>query len=525
MRLVLGSRVLLAVGLALAGAALAIDLADWRYVRIDLTHTRRNSLDDSVRDILERLPGPVTIDVFFRRLEAPYDRVSAEAQGRMLEVLSVAHNARRGQIDLRTHDLARLEETQARQTELSVEGVNLVVYGSGGRKAVQKLFGEIAVVDWGSPTQAEARYLNELGLLGEIDRRFWNPLRPRPAVLTSFQGEEALAEGLLKVSSGASPHAYFTVGSGEPGIGGGESGALTALAATLEGDGFVVGTWNPLESPDPPADAALLAAIGARQPLPQGTLERLGKWVKDGGALLAAPAFDEVERGLRGGIVDLLAGYGMVLLRGIQCEPLVGPSGERIEGEGRCAFLQIDERGLSASNAITIVLRDRGRRVQFLQTPSFRRAAVEGMFLTDLVTTSNDSWRDLPLADGSYDFRLDARGEERGRAPLAMLAEAVVGRTLPDGSVEKGRVLGVASAGFFSNDAMGVNRDFALNAFNALVEREYRVRVSALEHPESRLDLARSSALPILTYTLYLGLPGLCLAIALLVAWARRQPR
>jgi hypothetical protein len=286
-RLAIGSRVLLAAVLAVAGALLAIDLADWRYVRVDVSTARRNSLDDTLQDVLARLPGPVTVDVFFRPLQPPYDLVSAEAQGRMLELLSVVHNARRNELDLRVHDLTRLEEAQARQAELGVEGVNLVVYAAGGRKAVQELFGEIAVVDWGSPTQADARYLNELGLLDEVDLRAWNPMRPRAAELVSFQGEEALAEGLLKVSSGASPHAYLTVGSGEPGIGA-QTGALTVLEATLEGDGFEVATWNPLESPAIPADAAVIACIGARQPFPQGTIERLGEWVRSGGALLAA---------------------------------------------------------------------------------------------------------------------------------------------------------------------------------------------------------------------------------------------
>jgi hypothetical protein len=232
-----------------------------------------------------------------------------------------------------------------------------------------------------------------------------------------------------------------------------------------------------------------------------------------------------VERGLSGGIVDLLSGYGMVAERGIVCEAIVGPSGERIDGDPRCSFLQIDEGGLSASHPITEVLRERGRRVQFLGSPAFRRGEAEGMFVIDLVSSGPDSWRDLPLADGSYDFRLDPRAEERARTRLAMFAEAIVGVEQPDGAVEKGRVLGLASAGFFTNEAMGVNRDFALNAFNALVQREYRVRVTPLAHAESRLDLARSSALPILTYALYLGFPGLCLGIALFVAWARRDPR
>ncbi len=523
-RLAIGTRVLLAGGLALAGAMLAIDLADWRYVRFDLSGARRNTLDDAVLDILDRLPEPVTVDVFFRGLRPPYDGVTAQAQGRMLELLSVAQNARRNALELRVHDLTRLEEVQARQKELGVEGVNRVVYSAGGQKSVQELFGEIAVVDWGSPTEGDARYLNELGLLHEIDLRGWNPSRPRPAQLTSFQGEEALAEGLLKVSSAGSPKAYFSVGSGERGLEDTDTSGFSALKSALEGDGFEVAPWNPLEVPAVPADAAVVACLDARQPFPQGTLERLREWVKAGGALLAAPALDEVERGGEGGIVELLFGYGMIAERGILCEAIVAPGGQKVDGSELCSVLQIDEHGLSPSHSITEALRRRDRRVQFSFSPSFRHGGAEGMLLTDLVSSGPESWRDLPLAGGHYDFRFDPQSEERERRRLCMLAEAVVGATQPDGSVKRGRVLGVASSGFFSNGLSGVNRDFALNAFNGLASREYRVRVSPLEHAESRLDLARSEALPVLTYTLYLGFPGACIAIGVLLAWRRRDP-
>ena len=82
-RLTLGAQVLFAVGLAVGGAVLAIDLADWRYVRLDLSASGRNTLDDTILDLIENLPEPVTIDVFFRPLPRPYDGVSLQAQQRM----------------------------------------------------------------------------------------------------------------------------------------------------------------------------------------------------------------------------------------------------------------------------------------------------------------------------------------------------------------------------------------------------------------------------------------------------------
>ncbi len=520
-RLRIGAQVVLAAVLALAGAVLAIDLADWRYLRVDLSASRRNTLDETVLDLLDRLPEPVTVDVFFRPLLSPYDGVSREVQARMLELLFVADNARREALDLRVHDPDRLEEVQARQMELGVEGVNLVVYTCGSRQAVQELFGEIAVIDWGNPTRDGLRYLVEQGLPDVVDVRRWNPERFLPAALSAFRGEEAFAQGLLKVASGESPRVYFSKGSGEPSLDGTNSTDLSRLRRALEQDGFEVEVWEPADGGGVPEDCAVLGLIGATQPFPPGTLERVREWVAQGGAVIGAPAFDEVERGGAGGIVELLAGYGMLAEPGIVCEAFVDPAGRSAEGTPYCSQILVGEGGLSPSHTLTEPLRRRGRRVQFVQTQAFRRGEPGG--LIDLVTSSKDSWRDLPLLDRRYDYALDPRVEERGRQRLCMLAELSSGTPLEDGTMKKGRVLGVASAGFFSDGLFPVNKDFLLNAFNWMASREYRVRVSPLERGESRLDLARSSALPVLSYALYLGLPGLFMAIGLVIAWKRRS--
>ncbi len=522
-RLRIGAQVVLAAALALVGAVLAIDLADWHYLRVDLSASRRNTLDETVLDILDRLPEPVTVDVFFRELRPPYQTVSREVQARMLELLFVADNARREALNLRVHDPDRLEQVQARQKELGVEGVNLLVYSCGGRKAVQELFGEIAVIDWGSPTRDGLRYLAEQGLPDVVDVRRWNPERFQPAALSVFRGEEAFAQGLLKVASGESLRVYFSKGSGEPDPEGASSTDLALLARALEQDGFDVQVWEPSDGGPVPEDCAVLGLLGATQPLPPGTLERVREWVAAGGALIGAPAFDEVERGGTGGIVELLSSYGMIPEPGIVCEAYVDQAGRSVEGTPYCSQILVGESGLSASHPLTEPLRRRGRRVQFVQTQAFRRGGLEAGVLLDLVTSSNESWRDLPLLDGRYDYALDPRSEERERQRLCMLAEFSSGAPFEDGTMKKGRVLGVASAGFFSDGLFPVNKDFLLNAFNWMASREYRVRVSPLERGESRLDLARSTALPVLSYVLYLGLPGLCVGIGLLVAWKRRS--
>ena len=117
----------------------------------------------------------------------------------------------------------------------------------------------------------------------------------------------------------------------------------------------------------------------------------------------------------------------------------------------------------------------------------------------------------------------DRRTEERSRFALVMLAEISAGTRPGEPGLRKGHVLGFASSSFALNGLHEYNRDFLLNAFNWLSEREYRVRVAPLQRGVAVLDLQRGRALPVLTYGLWLFLPGCCVAIGAFLAWRRRS--
>ena len=183
--------------------------------------------------------------------------------------------------------------------------------------------------------------------------------------------------------------------------------------------------------------------------------------------------------------------------------------------------MQISESGMQAGHPVTEPLRMRGRSVRFTLSPGFENEGLQtdtGVALP-LVSSPPDSWRDLE----PYDFRYNpAKGEKRNRHALVMTKQLRTAKS-EDGSVVQGRLLAVASAYFFHDDSLDVNRDFALNAFNWLAEREYRLSVSPLRRSQSFLDVQRSRARPILGYALGLGLPALCAAIGLVIFWRRRS--
>ena len=517
----IGMRATLAAVLAVGAAVLAIDLSDWRYERVDLTARGSNTLDPAVLDVLDRLPEPVVIDAFLRGLAYPYKAVFAEAEDRVLELLTIVKNARRAQVEVRVHDPKDFEATQERQRELGTDGTNKLVFSCGARRAELELFGELCTVDWGNPTEELVRYLASQSIPGVIDPRSWQSGRPfRPAALQDFRGEELLVQALLKVSSGTAPKVYFAKGHGEPALEGNDPTDLSRLRAALERDGFTVAEWDPLKQPSVPADCAVLALIGAQQPYQPATREAVKTWTGAGGRVVAAPDLSELNEERAGGIVELLTSFGIATRPGIVCQPLVGFGGEKVDGNQQCAWLVIDERGLQPGHALTEPLRMRGRRVQFTLSPSFETSMTsDSGVVLPLITWAADSWRDLL----PYDFRFNpARGEERTRHCLAATNQLRATKAA-DGSVKQGRVLAVASAYFFDNESIDVNRDFALNAFNWLAEREYRISVAPLEKSTSFLTFERSSAKPVLTYVLWLGLPGLCASIGLVVFLRRRS--
>lgn len=514
--------VALACALAFGAALLAIDLASWRYARVDLSASARNTLDPEVAAIVERLPAPARVDVFSRALEAPYDRIADEVRARLFSLLYTARNAHRGRIEVQAYDDARPEEARARQAELGVEGTNLLVVSCGERRTSVPLFGGVASVDWGVPSPRGARYLLEQGIGGVLGSSGLDPARPpRPPRLIGFRGQEALGEALLKVASGARPTVWFTTGHGEPDPFGSRTGDVGRLRQALERDGFEVGTWDgtrPLAD-----DLAVLLALGAEQPFGEDERSAVQAWVEAGGRLVAAPSFREVETGVQGATSSLLFRFGMIAEPGVVCAAVRDALGRAVEGLPECARLIVPGSELSPSHPLTEGLRRRGLRLEFVLAHSFRRGGLAGGgLLLELVQSPEDAWRDLPGAAGEHDFRFDPASEERGRARLVMLAE-LPPREGPDGAARRGRVLGVASAAFFCDGSFDTNRDFLLSVVNELAEREELVRVAPRAVAGSVLDMARGRARPVLTGVLGLGLPGGLALLGALVAWRRRR--
>lgn len=514
-----GAQAILAALLAVVAALFAVEVGDWRFVRIDLSSARKNTLDPAVLDVIEKLPEKVTIDVFFQPLSQPYAAVSQQAGQRVLEYLLVVSQARRDKLEVVPHEVADFEATQQRLHELGLEGSNKVVVSCGERKAVLELFGELTLIDWGNPAPDGASYLARNGIA--INPNRLDPRGFRPAQFLEFRGEEPFVQALLKVSSARSPKLYFVAGHGEPDPAGTDERGLKRFVSTLRADGFEVASWDPVATPEVPADCEVLVLAGPTQPYLARTVEAIANWTTNGGQLLVAPDRRELEGRVENGLAALLEKFGIVLRPGVVCQPVMGFDGMLVEGDPRCTDLVIDEGGLMPGSPLTEPLRMAGRHVRFVGSGAFEAGGLEGQVgvLLPLVQAPRDSWRDL----APYNFRADpARGEGRERHTLVTVKQ-LPAKKRADGSVQQGRIVALGSALCLGNALFDSNRDFALNAVNWLSAREYRIAVKPLPRGESRLDFQRSAAKPVLTYGLGLVLPGLFVLIGVLVFLRRRR--
>ncbi len=493
--------------LAVAVCGMLVHLAEWRKLRfrVDLTASGKNTLDSQTQALLTGFDEPVAVDVFFRA--ADYEHlfdVTAEAQRRMSELLFVAKTLAPARLEIEIHDLYDLAATRKRMDELGLDEEQTVVVSRGERRAVLRLFAEIAQIDPGNP----------------------DPRAPRPATLRSFRGEEALAEALKKVSADDSPRVYFSTGHGEADPFGSDNRQLGRLVAELERQGFEVDTWEGAVVGPVPSDCDVLAVVGPEQPFSAREREYVEGWVAAGGRLLAATETRYAEEAES--VAGMLRRHGMLLSRGMVCMPVLDYFGSLRTGTPECADFRIAEREMNAEHPVTAPLVERARKLRFVFSRSFDRTpageSTEGILL-DLASSPAESWRDVPETEGaSLDFALDSARESRGRFRLAMARTFPVSASLDVGSgPREGRVVGIASPYFLSNGTFSTNRDFALNAFNWLAERDFRVGVSARDPESSVVDVSRGPALAVVFHSSLWALPGVFGLLGLFTYIRRRR--
>ncbi len=494
------------VALALLGAVVVTYLATLPALRrrFDLTAVGRNTLDTTLAELVEKLPEPVLVEVFFRPFDYPLTRVGAEAQGRMSELLHVARNQFPTQVKVREHDLTDVAKVSVRMKELDLEEDTVVVVTCGKQKVVLRLLRDIARVDPG------------------------NPLVESEPTLEAFRGEEALGMALLRVSIDETPRVLFTVGHGERDLFDLDKPvSLGKLHSALVADGLRADRWDPSASPEVPAETRVIAIVDPQQPFSASEVDTIVRFVESGGRLLVTTTGNERLFGASGSPEALLARFGIAARAGYVAQPIPDGFGGWRMGIEQCGTIVVAGAGLDRRHPITESLWRSEERVGL---PNARALAPEGVrpqnsLLVDLLRSPDMSWRDLPQSGGRGDWRFDQRSEEGGPFALSMALafppEGLVDAT--EGERRAARVVALGAPDVLGNDILARNRDYVMNVFNWLSQRDYRLVIRPRETDRRVLDLANTNALTVLNVLAFGVLPGLCAVLGLVVAMSRRR--
>jgi len=482
-------------------------------VRSDWTQAQENTLSPASLEVLSRLPEQARIDVFLRPAEFPLEELVIVAQERLRQLLLSIRDSSGGKVLLFAHDLSGsgADAARTRLFELGlreVEAGGLLVVSQDTRREVLRLRGDLADFDPGDPA----------GRMGP----------PVPARMVSFRAEEALVGALLKVGASDAPNVLFLRGHGELDPDNIELMGLSQLKTALESDGYRVGTHQFATAAAIPEDCRVLAILGPEQPFQEGEWAQIKRFVESGGRLIVAPGLENVPEKLA--LPDLLEPWGVRLSRnGFVARAPLGPGGTPQYGTNTAAQLWLERAAMNA-HPITDPLRRAERRVIFNGTRALEIGrAMPGGTVLPLLRSTEEAWLDLPQ-DGSrnQDWKPEA-GERQGpfvlAAAIVFPPQAAAGTPRRTGPQERpeARVAVLGSAVSAINATFDTNRDFLLNTFNWCASRDWRVKVSAREVPQRRLDLTQPESVQRLWIWIALAPVLLCLVLGIVIAWRRRR--
>ncbi len=503
MRLRIALQVTAMIVVAAACAALAAWLSArpglvWR---ADLTASGRNSIDPGLADIVAKLPRAVRIETFLRPLDAPMDRISSEVNGRINEFLFVLAASAPDKVEVLRYDPNDVATTTPRMKELDIDEAQLVVVSSGDKHEVLRVYRDIAQIDASTP-----------------DPRQWE--------LATFRVDEAIASAMKSVSVGETRKLYFTTGHGERELYKNGEGNLAKLWKALEHDGLRCGWWESSRDVEVPKDCTALAIVDPAQSFSEEEFVAIERFARRGGRFLVCPSRRDAVLDAPRGAAAFLREFGIDTFLGLVAQPIHDASGREVTGNAACSTLVIMADGMDSKSPITETLWRASRRLVVPGTRGFSRgkSLPKNASYTEILRAARNAWLDRPDANGFHDWTFETGTEEPGAIPVCC-AVSFTPEGLADDAAEihSARILALGSADALSDAFFDQNADFALNAFNWLAQREWRMSIAPHTDEPRVLDVHNSSGVATIRNVALLALPLACALLGIFMFVRRRS--
>ena len=327
----------------------------------------------------------------------------------------------------------------------------------------------------------------------------------------SYQNEEQdFTSAIKKLMATEQKKIYFLEGHAERDI----DSIYGNLRQMIEADNYLVDKL--FLSGRVPDDCDLLVIAGPQKPLLPHEEEAIVRYLDGGGKAIIM-----VDPAPAPSLAELLRRWGVTVHNDIILDPvqqvngiLSFPASIRYETE----------------HAITIPLANPGSTGKIMTFfPMARslapgKALREGVEVTELVKTSDDSWGESDTESLMSEKRAEFDLGRDFKGPLC-IAVAVIQKEQPAEEAEARRVLvAVGDSNFLENEWLQAgNPDFFMNAVNWLTEEEelISIRPKAQEAAKVRRDL-NARQLRFVMYSSVLAVPVVLLVIGGMVWWKRR---
>ena len=461
-------------------------LAARHHFRWSWSESAQTKLSPLTETVLAGVTNPVKVTLYFRKDDPLY-----EMSWNLLKTYQFANE--RIQLESIDYDTqpGAAEVVKVRY-QLGQKDRDMVIFeGKGGSKAVVYQ-GELSVLDLQPLLSGQSQ---------EIRR-------------THFKGEALFTSAILTVINPRKPKAYFLEGHGE-GNPDSEDSQLgySRFATVLQENNVQVEKLNLAGPGQVPADCNLLIVAGPRRPLAPEVLEKIDRYLKQGGRMLALfVSYASVQKSC--GLEDTLLDWGVAVGRDV------------VRDEKNFVSPDMADLVVPASSTHKIVLPLLGYQLYMVMPRSISkdRAAASGADAPQvdvLVVTAPSGHLIRDVRPGAVIN--PGEGDRRGSISLMVAVEKGGIRNV---NADRGatRLVVAGDSLFLSNNNIDheANHEFASYAINWLLARD-ELLVGVPPRPMVDYKLTMTAAqMTGVRWILMAAMPGVALVLGALV-WLRRR--
>lgn len=310
--------------------------------------------------------------------------------------------------------------------------------------------------------------------------------------------EQSITSTILKVSRDEQKGVYFITGHKERDPEGYADDGFSAIKALLEKNNYKVGTLNLAMTSTIPSDATVLIVASPQVDYAEDERKTLSAYLDDGGKVMVL-----TDPGVGADLNSVLEPYGVRFRNDLVVDLYSSFFGDPLTP-------------LTARYPYSMITKDMtGLTSFFPYARSIERTAStpEGAIITDLITTSDQSWGETNLSQ-----RQVQRDDADVAGPLTLAAQVQKGDT---------RLVLVGDSDFAANNVLNSvrgafgNADLFINAVNWLAEEESLIAISP-KTSDVRTVFLTPAQMRVILYSSALILPAMVLVIGLVVWWRRR---